>query len=228
MVVLSGAGVSAESGLRTFRDADGLWEDHDVTEVATPEAWARDRALVNRFYNARRAQLADVHPNPGHRALVDMEARYEVHVVTQNVDDLHERAGSTHVLHLHGELRKVRSTVDEGYVVDWAGDLGEDDRCPRGGRLRPHVVWFGEAVPALGEAAGLVAEADLVLIVGTSLQVYPAASLVTYAPPDAEIVYVDPRPARSEVLAGRRSVRVVEDTAARALPALATALCSRA
>ena len=228
LVVLSGAGMSAESGIRTFRDNDGLWEDHDVMDVASPEGWRRDPALVNRFYNARRAQLLAVEPNDGHRALVALERGYDVRVVTQNVDDLHERAGSRYVLHLHGELRKVRSVRDASVVLDWEGDLGADDRSPAGDPLRPHVVWFGEEVPALREAAALLARAARVLVVGTSMQVYPAAGLVGYAPPAAEVIYVDPRPSPNEALLRRGSLRVVEDTAARALPGLVDELLARA
>ena len=221
---LTGAGMSAESGVRTFRDNNGLWEDHDVMQVATPEAWARDRDLVNRFYNARRAQLAEVEPNAGHRAIAELEAHCTVHVVTQNVDDLHERAGSTGVLHLHGELRKVRSTADPSLVYDWIGPLTDDDRCALGSRLRPHVVWFGEAVPALEAAIPLVAAADVVVVVGTSMQVYPAASLVGFAADDAEVYYVDPAPSLNAELRASPRLRVIEDTAARALPGLAELL----
>ena len=212
--------MSAESGIRTFRDNGGLWEDHDVMDVASPAGWARDRALVNRFYNARRAQLLSVEPNDGHRALAELKRRFDVRIVTQNIDDLHERAGSTQVLHLHGELRKVRSTADPAVVLDWDGDLGDDNRCPRGSRLRPHVVWFGEQVPALPAAAETVGQAERVLVVGTSMQVYPAASLIDFAPAHAEVVYVDPRPSLNAELARRVNLRVVEGTAARVLPEL--------
>ena len=212
--------MSAESGIRTFRDNGGLWEDHDVMDVASPAGWARDRALVNRFYNARRAQLLSVEPNDGHRALAELERGFDVRSVTQNIDDLHERAGSTQVLHLHGELRKVRSTADPAVVLDWDGDLGDDNRCPRGSRLRPHVVWFGEQVPALPAAAETVGQAERVLVVGTSMQVYPAASLIDFAPAHAEVVYVDPRPSLNAELARRVNLRVVEGTAARVLPEL--------
>ena len=224
LTVLSGAGISAESGVRTFRDNNGLWEDHDVMDVATPEGWRKDRALVNRFYNARRAQLKEVDPNAGHRALVRLEERYLVHVVTQNVDDLHERAGSTNVLHLHGELRKVRSTNDPSLVYDWDGDLTDDDRCARGSRLRPHIVWFGEDVPLLGDAAALVAESDVVIVVGTSMQVYPAAGLVGLAPTEADVYYVDPHPTINHELGLRQNLRVIEATAATALPKLVDSL----
>ncbi|MFN0016189.1 MAG: SIR2 family NAD-dependent protein deacylase [Saprospiraceae bacterium] len=194
LVVLTGAGISAESGISTFRDAGGLWEQHRIEDVATPEAWARNPELVLRFYNQRRSKLNDVQPNAGHRALVDLEKNFDVYVVTQNVDDLHERAGSTHVLHLHGELRKVRSERHENLIYDWDGDLNLGDCCEKGAQLRPHIVWFGESVPMLPLAAELAAEADIFLIVGTSLQVYPAASLMVYAPRRIPFFYVDPAP----------------------------------
>ncbi|PHN05672.1 SIR2 family NAD-dependent protein deacylase [Flavilitoribacter nigricans] len=194
VVVLSGAGVSAESGIKTFRDADGLWEGHDVMEVATPDGWRRNRDLVLDFYNQRRRQLKEVLPNQAHFALVELEKQYDTHVVTQNVDDLHERAGSSQVVHLHGELMKARSSVDPRLVYDWPKDILPTDKCERGSQLRPHVVWFGEDVPMLTKAAALVAEAHHVIIVGTSMQVYPAAGLVGIAPTDAQIFYVDPKP----------------------------------
>lgn len=204
LVVLSGAGISRESGIKTFRDGDGLWEDHDVMEVATPEAWARNPALVLRFYNARRRQLDEVAPNAAHFALAGLEDAFDVRIVTQNVDDLHERAGSTQVLHLHGQLRRVRPEDDPGMddagtvVVGSAGLPGPDvelgDADDRGVQWRPHVVWFGEAVPMLDPAAELVAAADALLVVGTSMQVYPAAGLVHYAPPGCPITMVNPDP----------------------------------
>ena len=192
VVVLSGAGISAESGLLTFRDAGGLWEGHKVEEVATPEAFARNPQLVLDFYNQRRAQLQHVHPNAAHLALVDLEQAYDVHIITQNVDDLHERAGSTQVLHLHGELTKVRSTVNEAHVISWEGDQHLDDRDPQGYPMRPFIVWFGEAVPMIETAVNIIAHADVVLVVGTSMQVYPAASLLDYAPLDIPVYYIDP------------------------------------
>lgn len=192
LVVLTGAGMSAESGLRTFRDSGGLWEGHRVEEVATPQAWRVNPEVVQRFYNERRRALAKAAPNAGHLALAEAEVRFDVRIVTQNVDDLHERAGSNSVLHLHGELTKARSDRDEGYILDIRyRDLSLDERCPRGGRLRPHIVWFGEAVPAMDEAISIVSGADVVLVVGTSLQVYPAASLVTYAPAESRVVVID-------------------------------------
>ncbi len=194
LVVLSGSGISAESGLKTFRDMGGLWEQYDVTEVASPEAWERDPELVLRFYNERRRQLLQSEPNAGHRALADLEAYFDVEVITQNVDDLHERAGSSKVLHLHGEIRKARSTGDEDLVYDIEGaELNLGDNCEKGHQLRPHVVWFGEAVPAIAEAAGKVQQADLFAVVGTSLAVYPAAGLIHYAREDIPFFLVDPK-----------------------------------
>jgi len=194
LVVLTGAGISAESGISTFRDAGGLWEQHRIEDVATPEAWMRNPELVLRFYNQRRQKLHDVEPNAGHRALADLEKHFDVQIITQNVDDLHERAGSTRVLHLHGELRKVRSERYADLIYNWDGDLEIGDCCEQGAQLRPHIVWFGEHVPMLQPAAEIAAEADVFLIVGTSLQVYPAASLMIYAQRHIPFYYVDPSP----------------------------------
>jgi len=185
--------MSAESGLRTFREMGGLWEEYDVMEVASPEAWAKDPDLVLRFYNERRKQLQDARPNEGHLALARLEKDYEMYVVTQNVDDLHERAGSSRVLHLHGELKKSRSTLDPDLVYEIEGwELKRGDVCEKGSQLRPHIVWFGEAVPAIPEAAEWVARADVLLIIGTSMNVYPAAGLVHYAPPGTPMYLIDP------------------------------------
>lgn len=209
IVVLTGAGISAESGIQTFRDADGLWEGHDVMAVASPEGWRRNPALVLDFYNQRRAQLHNVQPNAAHHALADLEQAYNVMVITQNVDDLHERAGSTRILHLHGELCKVRSTQDPNLVYDWDKDVTEMDKCALGSQLRPHIVWFGEAVPAIETAIRLCEVADILIIVGTSMQVYPAAGLVDYVPEEATKYYVDPRPAVVNV----PHLQVIEDKA---------------
>lgn len=198
IVALTGAGMSAESGLKTFRDADGLWEGHDVMQVASPEGWRQDPELVLDFYNQRRRQLFQARPNRGHELLAGLEQRYNVEVVTQNVDDLHERAGSSSVLHLHGELLKVRSSRDERLVKDWSTDLALGDLCELGSQLRPHIVWFGEAVPLLEPAAEITAQADIIIIIGTSMQVYPAASLIHYAKPGVPIYFIDPRPTISE------------------------------
>lgn len=193
IVVLSGAGVSAESGLKTFRDNDGLWEGHSVQDVATPEAWRRNPGLVLKFYNERRRALVEAKPNSAHRALAELERDYEVRIVTQNVDDLHERAGSSDVLHLHGELDVARSTVDPQYLLELNGrDIALGDLCPSGGQLRPHIVWFGEAVPLMEDAVETLRRADLLLVIGTSLLVYPAASLIHSCPADAVICVIDP------------------------------------
>lgn len=193
LIVLTGAGISAESGISTFRDANGLWRNHRIEEVASPVAWHNNPGLVLEFYNLRRKQLFEVNPNAAHLALVSLEKHYEVVVVTQNVDDLHERAGSRNVLHLHGELKKARSTRDPQRVYElkhWELKLG--DLCELGSQLRPHIVWFGEEVSAFQEAVQLVAEAGLLLVIGTSLQVYPAAGLLAYAPANCRIWLIDP------------------------------------
>ena len=195
IVVLTGAGMSAESGLRTFRDADGLWEGHDVMEVASPQGWNRDPELVLDFYNQRRRQLLEASPNEGHELLASLETDYRVDIITQNVDDLHERAGSSHVLHLHGELFKVQSTLNPDYVISWKDDLNLGDTCPNGGQLRPYVVWFGEAVPMMEVAIRTCLTADILLIIGTSLQVYPAAGLMHYSNAKTPVYYIDPNPA---------------------------------
>lgn len=213
VVVLSGAGVSAESGIKTFRDADGLWEGHDVMEVATPEGWRKNRELVLDFYNQRRRQLKEVQPNAAHLALVELETHFDTYIVTQNVDDLHERAGSTQVVHLHGELLKARSTTDPSLIYHWPEDILLTDKCAKGSQLRPHIVWFGEEVPMLGVAASLVAEAHHVIIVGTSMQVYPAAGLVGVAPMDAQIYYVDPKPALNYELSMIPNLEVIPERA---------------
>ena len=193
LVVLTGAGMSAESGLKTFRDMGGLWEDYDVYEVASPGGWERDREMVIRFYNERRKQLLETSPNRGHFGLVELETDFNVQIVTQNIDDLHERAGSTSILHLHGELRKSRSTTDPTLVYDIDGwELNEGDLCEKGSQLRPHVVWFGEAVPAIEEAAKIVSTADFLVIIGTSMNVYPAAGLINHVPENSPIYIIDP------------------------------------
>lgn len=195
IVVLTGAGISAESGLKTFRDTNGLWEGHNVMEVASPEGFSRNPELVLDFYNQRRRQLLDVKPNTAHVALAELERDYKVSIITQNVDDLHERAGSRNVLHLHGELLKIRSTYDEFDVKDWKDDLVLGDVCDKGYQLRPHIVWFGEAVPLIPKAISICETANILLIVGTSMQVYPAASLMHYVKPETSIYYIDPNPA---------------------------------
>lgn len=202
ITVLTGAGVSAESGVSTFRDSDGLWENHKVEDVASIEGWYRNPQLVLDFYNARRAQLFQVRPNSAHLAIAELEKDYKVTVVTQNVDNLHERAGSTKIIHLHGELTKVRPenccNDRDGYSEETVFDIGADeinlgDMAPNGAQLRPHIVWFGEAVPKIEAAIEAVEAADILLIVGTSLQVYPAAGLYRYAKMGTPIYIIDPK-----------------------------------
>ncbi len=193
IVVLTGAGVSAESGLKTFRDSDGLWEGHDVMDVATPEAWQRDKKLVLDFYNERRKQALNAKPNAGHLGIAELEKHAQVVVITQNVDNLHEQAGSSKVIHLHGELFKSRSTLDPNIIYDIEGwELKPGDKCEKGSQLRPHIVWFGEMVPMIEVAAHETLSADIFMVVGTSLLVYPAASLIDYAADIPKIV-VDPK-----------------------------------
>jgi len=194
IVVLTGAGMSAESGLQTFRDADGLWEGHDVMEVASPEGWNKNPALVLDFYNQRRKQLLQVKPNKGHQLLKQLEKKYNVQIITQNVDDLHERAGSTHIIHLHGELLKMRSVVSENEVYDCTKDINLGDTCKNNNQLRPHIVWFGEAVPLLDDAIEITQNADILIIIGTSMLVYPAAGLIQYSRPNIPIYFIDPKP----------------------------------
>ena len=194
MVVLTGAGISAESGIKTFRDANGLWEGHDVMDVATLDAFKRNPQLVLEFYNQRRRQLLQVVPNKGHKNLKTLEKYYEVHIITQNVDDLHERAGSSKIVHLHCELRKVRSTKNENDVLDWSKDLNLGDVDKDGSQLRPHIVWFGEPVPEMEKAIEITMKADLLVIIGTSMQVYPAAGLVNYSSKNTPIYVIDPVP----------------------------------
>lgn len=194
LVVLSGAGVSAESGIATFRDAGGLWEGYDVMEVASIDGWYKNRKLVLDFYNMRRKQAITAVPNEAHKTIAQLEAKFDVTVVTQNVDDLHEKAGSSKVIHLHGELFKSRSTLDINLIYPVKGwELNEGDMCERGSQLRPNIVWFGEAVPLMSEAAKIVSKADVFIVVGTSLQVYPAASLVDYVSDAAHQFVIDPQ-----------------------------------
>ena len=194
IVVLTGAGMSAESGVKTFRDHDGLWEGHDVMQVASPEGFRQNPELVLDFYNQRRRQLKDVEPNQAHKDLAELEHDYKVTIVTQNVDDLHERAGSTDVVHLHGELLKIRSTGNYNDIKHWAEDINLGDTCNKGYQLRPHIVWFGEMVPILEKAIEITEKADILVIIGTSMQVYPAASLANYVPNNTPIYFIDPNP----------------------------------
>ncbi|NEV93511.1 NAD-dependent deacylase [Psychroflexus sp. YR1-1] len=192
--ILTGAGISAESGVKTFRDHDGLWEGHDVMQVATPEGFEQNPELVLEFYNKRRQQLKNVRPNAAHKALVDLEKHYQVDIITQNVDDLHERAGSSRITHLHGELMKARSVSDESLIYDWRDDLRLGNVNSENQQLRPHVVWFGEEVPMMEKAIDILKQTDMIIIVGTSMQVYPAAGLIDYAPKHTPIYFIDPSP----------------------------------
>ncbi len=222
IVVLSGAGISAESGISTFRDNNGLWENHKIEDVATPEAWEMKRELVVKFYNMRRKQLFDVKPNDGHRALVKLEEKFNVQIITQNVDDLHERAGSSNVLHLHGELKKVQSTLDSSLLYtleDWELKIG--DTCEKGSQLRPHIVWFGEEVPNILPAADMVSKADCLIVVGTSLNVYPAAGLIHEVRQNIPIYLVDPSNVDTGFLKG---VQIIQANAAEGLTGLVNEL----
>ncbi|MDR2221401.1 MAG: NAD-dependent deacylase [Flavobacteriaceae bacterium] len=211
LVVLSGAGISAESGIKTFRDADGLWEGHDVMEVASPQGWTKNKELVLQFYNERRKQLLTCVPNKAHLVIAELEHYFQTTVITQNVDDLHERGGSTAIIHLHGELFKVRSTANPNLIYDWKTDLTSADRNEQGHSMRPHIVWFGEMVPELERAIPYVEQADVIIIIGTSLQVYPAASLIDFAQPNAIIYYVDLHPASTSHF--NRPIKVIAKTA---------------
>ncbi|MDV3925476.1 NAD-dependent protein deacylase [Elizabethkingia anophelis] len=192
IVVLSGAGISAESGIKTFRDSNGLWENHKIEDVASPEGFARNPELVLEFYNLRRRQLSEVNPNEAHYILAELQKDFDVHIITQNVDDLHDRAGSENIIHLHGELKKARPVNDEESIIPWEGDLNLGDLDENGIQLRPHIVWFGEMVPEMENATTIASTADILLVIGTSLQVYPAASLLHYVPAGCEIFVIDP------------------------------------
>ena len=225
IVVLTGAGISAESGIKTFRDADGLWEGHDVMEVASPQGFAKNPELVFDFYNQRRRQLLEVEPNAAHYALVDLEDKFEVSIVTQNVDDLHERAKSKNVLHLHGELLKVRSTANENDILEWKTDLNQGDLCKNGHQLRPHIVWFGEQVPLLEKAVEITEKADILIIIGTSMQVYPAAGLINFVAPATPIYFIDPKPNISNSEYG--NLTIIQESASHGVPKLVTELISK-
>lgn len=211
LVVLTGAGISAESGIHTFRDADGLWEGHDIMQVANPAGFESNPKLVLDFYNERRKQLLEVHPNKSHYNLVDLEKDFDVDIITQNIDDLHERAGSSNITHLHGELLKVRSTIDESLILNWNKDLLLGDLCPKKSQLRPHIVWFGEMVPMLDTAIEITKKADVFIIIGTSMQVYPAASLIDYVKTNTPIYFIDPKPSISEN--NFNNLRIIKDVA---------------
>lgn len=216
LVVFTGAGMSAESGIKTFRDSNGLWEEYDVMEVASIDGWHKNPELVMKFYNERRKQLFECEPNEGHKGIVRLEEHFNVQIVTQNVDDLHERAGSKNILHLHGELRKARSSSDENLVYNIDGwELKWGDKCEKGSQLRPHIVWFGEAVPAMAEAVKIVEKAEIFVVVGSSLVVYPAASLINYVPYNCPVYVIDP----NEVFAGGK-VTFIKETASKGIKKL--------
>lgn len=218
IVVFTGSGISAESGIGTFRDAGGLWEQYEISEVATPEAWHRNRSLVQKFYNDRRKQVLEAKPNPAHYALTELEKGYEVVIITQNVDDLHERAGSSNIIHLHGEITKARSSVYPDLVYPVKGwELKDTDVCEKGTPLRPHIVWFGEAVPMMVPAMQEVSTADLFIVVGTSLEVYPAAGLLEYAPVSVPKYYIDPR---AENRFGISNLKIIQNKAGKGVPEL--------
>ena len=224
LVVLTGAGMSSESGIKTFRDSGGLWEEYDVTEVATPMAWWKNRDLVLRFYNERRRQLAGCKPNEGHIGLAALEKYFDVHIITQNIDNLHEQAGSTKILHLHGELTKARSTTDPTLIYDIGyKDINPGDNCEKGSQLRPHIVWFGEDVPMMNEAVNITGSADIFVVVGSSLNVYPAAGLLSYAPEKASLWLIDPK---DVVIPISRRVEVIKEKASKGVALLSERLLS--
>jgi NAD-dependent deacetylase len=226
VVILTGAGMSAESGLSTFRDNNGLWHNHRVEEVATPEAWLKNMDLVLEFYNERRKQLHETEPNPAHFALARLEEKYDVQVITQNVDDLHERGGSTKVLHLHGELKKVRSTADPSLVYELEGwELKKGDLCEKGSQLRPHIVWFGEPVPLIMDAADMASAADIFIVIGSSLVVYPAAGLIHYVPPESRKFLIDPKATRLSAL---ENLVIIQKKASEGVPELVDELLGEA
>lgn len=225
IIVLTGAGVSAESGINTFRDAGGLWEGHDVMEVASPQGFAKNPELVLDFYNQRRKQLKEVSPNRAHFALAELEDNFDVTIITQNVDDLHERAGSSNVIHLHGELLKMRSSGNERSISKCDGEILLGDVCEQGHQWRPHIVWFGEAVPLLEKAAAVTQSADMVIIIGTSMQVYPAAGLVDYAQEGVPIYFIDPKPSVSKY--DFDNLTIIPKTAVKGVPTLVSDLIDK-
>jgi NAD-dependent deacetylase len=222
LIILTGAGMSSESGIRTFRDSGGLWEEYDITEVASPIGWLSNRELVLKFYNDRRRQLASCEPNAGHFGVAKLEQHFNVHVITQNIDNLHERAGSTKILHLHGELTKARSTTDPSLVYDIGyKDIKTGDVCEKGSQLRPHIVWFGEAVPNMDEAVRITSTADIFVVIGSSLNVYPAAGLIDYAPAKASLWLIDPNDVYVPV---NRNVEVIKEPATKGVEILTSRL----
>lgn len=217
LTILSGAGISAESGIKTFRDGDGLWENHNVTDVASPEGWRRDRALVLEFYNQRRRQLHEVQPNDAHRLIADLEKYFEVQIITQNIDDLHERAGSTNILHIHGELFKSCSCNNKSLIYEQKGDINIGDKAKDGAQLRPFIVWFGEDVPLYQTAREIVKDSDILLVIGTSLQVYPAAGLIHEIKDDCLLIVINPN--ETNFGYGQRAV-VMKETATQGMKLL--------
>jgi NAD-dependent deacetylase len=225
IVILTGAGISAESGLKTFRDSNGLWEGHDVMAVASPEGFKNNPKLVLDFYNQRRKQLLKVQPNDAHKALVYLEKHFNVHIITQNVDDLHERAGSSQVIHLHGELLKARSTSTSEVTFEWKKDILLGDYCKNGYQIRPHIVWFGEAVPLLDEAIKITEQAAILIIIGTSMQVYPAASLINFVKPNTPIYFIDPNPVITN--SRNNNITVISKNAVSGVPILVASLIDK-
>jgi NAD-dependent deacetylase len=225
IVVFTGAGMSAESGLKTFRDSGGLLENHKIEEVATPEAWNKNPSLVLDFYNQRRKQCIEASPNAAHVSLLRLEELYDVQIITQNIDDLHERAGSKNILHLHGEIRKARSTHDDSLIYTLKGDaIRLGDVCEKGSQLRPHIVWFGEQVPMMYTAINLVSSADILIIIGTSLSVYPAARLIEYAPKHATLYYIDPN---ATTLKNLKTIHSINTSAVKGLVKLVDKLLTK-
>jgi NAD-dependent deacetylase len=222
LVILTGAGISAESGIRTFRESGGLWEEYDVNEVASPMGWALNRKLVLKFYNDRRKQLSESNPNAGHFGLAALEKYFNVQIITQNIDNLHERAGSTKILHLHGELTKARSTTDPSLIYDIGyNDINPGDKCEKGSQLRPHIVWFGEAVPMMDEAIMITSEADIFAVIGSSMNVYPAAGIIEFAPKNASLWLIDPN---DVCVPTNRNVEVIKETASKGVEILTARL----
>ncbi len=224
LVVLTGAGISAESGISTFRDGNGLWQNHRIEEVASPLAWENNQQLVLDFYNQRRKQLFEVEPNNGHKWLVKLEEKFDVQIITQNVDDLHERAGSSNVLHLHGELKKVRSTKNSNIIYTlnhW--ELKQGDKCELGSQLRPHIVWFGESVPMIEMAIPIVTSADILIVVGTSMVVYPAAGLINFVANNIPVYYIDPNANKIKNIS---NLTIIAEKAGTGVPKLVSQLLS--
>lgn len=222
LVILTGAGMSSESGIRTFREAGGLWEEYDVTEVASPIGWQKNMDLVLRFYNERRKQLEGCNPNTGHTGIAQLEKYFNVRIITQNIDNLHERAGSTHVLHLHGEITKARSTCDPNLIYDIGySNITRGDLCEKGSQLRPHIVWFGEPVPMMEEAVRITSEAEIFIVIGSSLNVYPAAGLIAYAPENASLWLIDPNEVYISV---NRHVEIIREPASKGVAILTNRL----